>query len=189
MIPIIKKRRSKPFNFYEGNLYTWKDGLYIETGHDLILYYLSFLILKCDGSILRSDMTPMVLFTNNFDVHNPNLVKPHLLNSDTNDSFQVQCCICHYCCGIIDPSHKSHNALDKYPIMHHFVTEMCTHVHISVPKWCIVEYGLVHCGICATGLLDNYVWYNVVVIEPMHHDKLNIIPYLLYPYRGFPELC
>ena len=24
--------------------------------------------------------------------------------------------------------------------MHHFVTEMCTHVHISVTKWCIVEY-------------------------------------------------
>ena len=24
--------------------------------------------------------------------------------------------------------------------MHHFVTEMCTHVHISVTKWCIVGY-------------------------------------------------
>ena len=54
-----------------------------------------------------------------------------------------------------DQSHKSHNALDKYPTMHHFVTEMCTHVHISVTKWCIVVYGtgalldmgLVHCGI------------------------------------------
>ena len=37
----------------------------------------------------------------------------------------------------IDPSHKSHNASDKYPIMHHFVTEMCT----FVTKWCIVGYG------------------------------------------------
>ena len=29
--------------------------------------------------------------------------------------------------------------------MHHFVTEMCTHVHISVTKWCIVG--------CTTGAL------------------------------------
>ena len=37
----------------------------------------------------------------------------------------------------IHPSYKSHNTLDEYPTMH-FVTEMCTHVHISVTKWCIV---------------------------------------------------
>ena len=43
-----------------------------------------------------------------------------------------QCCV---------PFHKSHNASDKYPTMHHFVTEMCTCVHISVTKWCIVGYG------------------------------------------------
>ena len=36
----------------------------------------------------------------------------------------------------IDPSHKS----DKYRTMHRFVTEMCTHVHISVTEWCIVAY-------------------------------------------------
>ena len=30
--------------------------------------------------------------------------------------------------------------LDKYPTVHHFVTEMCTRVHISVTKWCIVGY-------------------------------------------------
>ena len=40
----------------------------------------------------------------------------------------------------IDQSHKSHNAPVPYPKMHHFVTEMCTHVHISVTKWCIVGY-------------------------------------------------
>ena len=40
------------------------------------------------------------------------------------------------------PSHKSHNALDKYPTMHHFVPEMCTHVQICVTKWCIVEYRI-----------------------------------------------
>ena len=41
-----------------------------------------------------------------------------------------------------NPFYKSHNSLDKYPTMHHFVTEMCTHVHISVTKWCIVGYGI-----------------------------------------------
>ena len=42
---------------------------------------------------------------------------------------------------LIDPSHKSHHASHRYPIMHHFVTEMCLHVHISVTKCCIVGYG------------------------------------------------
>ena len=41
-----------------------------------------------------------------------------------------------------DPYRKFHNVLDKYHTMHHFVAEMCTHVHIYVPKWCIV--GFVH---------------------------------------------
>ena len=43
--------------------------------------------------------------------------------------------------GDADPSHKSHNApVVPYPILHHFVTEMCTRVHISVTKWCIAGY-------------------------------------------------
>ena len=29
----------------------------------------------------------------------------------------------------------------KYPTVHHFVTEMCTRVYISVTKWCTVRYG------------------------------------------------
>ena len=41
----------------------------------------------------------------------------------------------------IDPIHQSHNASEKYPRMHHFVTEMCTYVHISVTKWYILGYG------------------------------------------------
>ena len=40
----------------------------------------------------------------------------------------------------IETSHKSHNASDKHSTMDHFVTEMCTYVHISVTKWCIVGY-------------------------------------------------
>ena len=44
------------------------------------------------------------------------------------------------------------NSVDTYPTMYHFVTEMYAHVHISVTKWCIVCYKLVHCRIYATGL-------------------------------------
>ena len=39
----------------------------------------------------------------------------------------------------VDPSHKSHTALDKYPAMHNFVTEM----YISVTKWWIVGCGTI----------------------------------------------
>ena len=63
---------------------------------------------------------------------------------------------------LIDASYQltNHNALNKYLTMYHFVIEMCTQVDISVTKWCFVGYGtgalldmgLVHCGICATGL-------------------------------------
>ena len=41
-----------------------------------------------------------------------------------------------------------------YPKMHNFVTEMCTWVHISVTKWCIVGY-LMYCAICEMALLVN----------------------------------
>ena len=41
---------------------------------------------------------------------------------------------------LTDQSHKSHNSSNKYPTIHHFVTEMCTHAHISATKYCIVGY-------------------------------------------------
>ena len=40
----------------------------------------------------------------------------------------------------IDLFHKSHNAQVPNPIMHHFVTEICAWVHISVTDWHIVGY-------------------------------------------------
>ena len=62
---------------------------------------------------------------------------------------------------IIDLIHKSHNAQVRHPTMHHFVTEMCTCMHFSVAKCCIVRHlsnalwdiYLMHCGICEMGLL------------------------------------
>ena len=47
---------------------------------------------------------------------------------------------------IIDLIHKYHNAQVPHPTMHHFVIEMCTCVHFSVAKWCIV------------GNLSNALW-------------------------------
>ena len=48
----------------------------------------------------------------------------------------------------MDPSHKPHNASSKYPIMHHFVKEMCTHMCKFLIQsgtlwewlWCIVGF-------------------------------------------------
>ena len=40
----------------------------------------------------------------------------------------------------IDTAHRSHNVSDRCPTVHLFVTEMCTHMDISVTKLCIVGY-------------------------------------------------
>ena len=63
----------------------------------------------------------------------------------------------------IAPYHKSHNALDKYPKMHHFVTEMCTCVHISVQ--------MVHCRmiIQCTVDLNNRSINTLRLIQNGHH--------------------
>ena len=53
-------------------------------------------------------------------------------------------------CDTIDPFDKSHNASDKYPTIHHFVTEMCTFLLQSGALW---DMGLVHCGIYEMDLL------------------------------------
>ena len=62
---------------------------------------------------------------------------------------------------------KSNNELDRHPTMHHHVTEMCTCVHISVTKWCIVEYG--------TGamwdLCNRYYWLVDQRVNVWHHGK------------------
>ena len=40
----------------------------------------------------------------------------------------------------IDMLYKLPKSPVSYPAMHHFVTEMCICVHISVTKWCIMVY-------------------------------------------------
>ena len=48
---------------------------------------------------------------------------------------------------VIDPTHKIQHCIRQIMrcnTMHHFVTEMCAHVHISVTKWRIVGYEQVN---------------------------------------------
>ena len=49
----------------------------------------------------------------------------------------------------------THNAPVPYRKMHHFVREMCTFVHISVTKRCIMGCLLMHCGMC---ILTSHTW-------------------------------
>ena len=56
-------------------------------------------------------------------------------------------------------SHKSHNASDKYPTMHHFVTEMCTHVcTFLLQNDALWDMALVHCGIWNWCIVNMVYW-------------------------------
>ena len=52
--------------------------------------------------------------------------------------------------------------------MHHFVTEMCAHGHISVTKWCMVGYGTGAlwdlCNMPIAELIEYLVEYSLVTI-------------------------
>ena len=75
----------------------------------------------------------------------------------------------------IDLINKSQNTPVPYPTMYHFVTEMCTCVHISVTEWCIV-------GCLANALWD--LWEGSIHREmtptslsgPRFHASLHIFP-------------
>ena len=75
----------------------------------------------------------------------------------------------------MDLSHKPHNPLSKYPTIHDFVTEMCTHAHISITKWCIVEYetGALR-DLCDVSLLFHYVaemkWFTSYVNQTQNEE-------------------
>ena len=93
--------------------------------------------------------------------------------------------------GGIDLLHKSHNALIPYSTMHHFATEISTHVHISATKLSIVGYiYLMHFGIFEMDLLyalyTKYTapnpaqsWVDAAYfIESYSHNES---PYLFHP--------
>ena len=54
----------------------------------------------------------------------------------------------------INMLHKSHSTLNKYPTMHHFVTEMCTWVHIYVTNGALWSICSMYCGVCEMALFN-----------------------------------
>ena len=89
----------------------------------------------------------------------------------------------------IDLSHKSHNALNKYPTEHHFVTKMCTHVNISVTKCCIVGYGTDAFWYLRDGFIISYVGYTISTHKhTWWHHQMEPFSALLALYVGtFPQ--
>ena len=69
-----------------------------------------------------------------------------------------------------DPPHKSHNASHKYPIMHHFITETCTHF----------SYKMAHCGIwdwCTGGFVRLVYWKGriwIIILELTWHSAKHV---------------
>ena len=68
---------------------------------------------------------------------------------------------------LIDRFHKSHNVLDKYPQMHHFVIEMCTYGHIFFNQNahpCTFSWKkMAHCGL--------WGWCVVVFVRRVNSDE------------------
>ena len=76
------------------------------------------------------------------------------------------------CVNFYRPSHKPHNALDKYPATHNFGTEMCTHVYICGTKCCIVGYGIrALWDLCNSSVRVVILSVNLV---PVRKDRSNI---------------
>ena len=84
----------------------------------------------------------------------------------------------------VDPSHKSHNASDKYSTLHHFVAEMCTHLCISVTK-------VVHCGVwdwCIVGFVQQVYCPQCItedskLIVPVYQHSQSSITFICYQIR------
>ena len=64
---------------------------------------------------------------------------------------------------LLDPFHKYQNASVSYLTVQNFVTEMCTSVHISVTKWCIVGY------------VSDVLWDSGdrSIVQQLFHKKIN----------------
>ena len=85
-----------------------------------------------------------------------------------------------------DSSHKFHNAPILYPTTHHIITEMCTHVHISVINGALWDIWIRHCGICETGLLSRKYSHQRPHNSP--HGRATCMSCLLWVYMYVPPL-
>ena len=68
-----------------------------------------------------------------------------------------------------DPSHKSHNAFDKYPTIHHFVTEMHMWTFL-LQNGALWDMGLV----CIVGKVTSALWD--LCNSPISHQVANLQP-------------
>ena len=69
----------------------------------------------------------------------------------------------------IDPCHQPYNALVKYPTMHHFATGMCTYLLQNGTLW---DIGLLHYGICATGIILLRKYRNNLHFLSIHNTQM-----------------
>ena len=76
---------------------------------------------------------------------------------------------------ICDQSHISYDASDKYHTMQHFVTEICTHVPISIKNGVLWDMGQLHCGICEFGLLSPEDTAMYVIFNGLGQTKITNI--------------
>ena len=77
-----------------------------------------------------------------------------------------------------------------YPTMHHFVTKMCTCVHISVTKWCIVGYGTDAFWDLWDGSIEMWYWrifHHCLQMTPWSSDSVSTNDSFLY--GQFPNIC
>ena len=122
-------------------------------------------------------------------------------------SNMVSTLVCNSGMCSINSSHKSHDTLDKYPTRHHFATEMCTHMHISVTNryvvrlwdWCIVvcvqqvffttviDYMYCNGDVAIVWLCCRTPWYKNTARHKTHtiiHDlALNKISYSYFRFN------
>ena len=81
---------------------------------------------------------------------------------------------------IIGLIHKSHNVPISFPIVHHFVTDMCTCEHITFTKWCYCVTFVY----CIVGFVKWFYWFIITFIvhtpdEITTYIALRFIPYSL----------
>ena len=96
---------------------------------------------------------------------------------------------------IVHLLHQFHHAPVAYPAMHHFVTEMCTCVHISVTKWCIVGYGtgalwdLWDGSISTACCWPRTIWCRTPVGTLMTNQDCSLCICIGLWYKGLFHLC
>ena len=72
------------------------------------------------------------------------------------------------------------------PIMHQFLTEMCTNVHISITKWCILGYFVW----CIKGFVGWQVeWIYCLVMCWLNYELIKILISRLFIFNGIQVSC